>query len=78
MKRIKVCFSYIHTYIHIIKQLCKLISAGDASINLLKIDPIDAGTFTLKQGADNPVNIDLTFSNNKITGVGDASAYKVR
>ncbi|CAD6991745.1 unnamed protein product [Ceratitis capitata] len=51
---------------------------GDASINLLKIDPIDAGTFTLKQGADNPVNIDLTFSNNKITGVGDASAYKVR
>nr|XP_014089504.2 uncharacterized protein LOC106617054 [Bactrocera oleae] len=51
---------------------------GDPSINLPQIDPIDAGTFTLKQGADNPVNIDLTFSNNKIYGVANATASKVR
>ncbi|XP_039947953.1 uncharacterized protein LOC120766477 [Bactrocera tryoni] len=51
---------------------------GDTSINLRQIDPIDAGTFTLKQGADNPVNIDLTFSNNKIYGVANATAYKAR
>ncbi|XP_036343134.1 protein takeout-like isoform X2 [Rhagoletis pomonella] len=51
---------------------------GDSAINLLKIDPLDAGTFTLKQGADNPVNIDLTFIKNKITGVAHAQAYKVR
>nr|AEY81370.1 take out [Bactrocera dorsalis] len=51
---------------------------GDTSINLRQIDPIDTGTLTLKQGADNPVNIDLTFSNNKIYGVANATAYKAR
>ncbi|XP_036343299.1 protein takeout-like [Rhagoletis pomonella] len=43
-------------------------SQGFASLNLVKTEPLRVAKMVMKQGAESPVNIDLTFINNDITG----------
>ncbi|XP_054087752.1 protein takeout-like [Zeugodacus cucurbitae] len=43
-------------------------SQGFASLNLVKTDPLRIAEIVMKQGAESPVNIDLTFTNNDIYG----------
>lgn len=51
---------------------------GDDSINLVKLDPLEADKIVMKQGADSPVNIDLVFTKNNIYGLKSAKVIKVR
>ncbi|XP_061390856.1 protein takeout-like [Musca vetustissima] len=51
---------------------------GDGSINLIAIDPLVIKEISIKQGAESPVNIDLQFINNKLTGLKNAKVVKVK
>ncbi|XP_065371541.1 uncharacterized protein LOC135963553 [Calliphora vicina] len=51
---------------------------GDKSINLVKIDPLEVKKISMKQGAESPVNIDLTFTNSNIYGLSNAKVTKVK
>ncbi|XP_075146373.1 uncharacterized protein LOC142220873 [Haematobia irritans] len=53
-------------------------SEGDSSINLIEIDPLDVKGIFIKQGSQSPVNIDLEFKNNKLTGLKDAKVQKIK
>ncbi|SPP83811.1 blast:Protein takeout [Drosophila guanche] len=52
---------------------------GDDSLNLIQLDPLIVDKMVLKQGANgSPVNIDLTFTNNKLYGNKDLRFKKMR
>ncbi|XP_073822714.1 protein takeout-like [Musca autumnalis] len=51
---------------------------GDGSINLIAIDPLVIKEISIKQGAESPVNIDLQFINNKLTGLKNANVVKIK
>ncbi|KAM8705857.1 hypothetical protein ACLKA7_010192 [Drosophila subpalustris] len=51
---------------------------GDRDINLVKLDPLPVTKMNLKQGADSPVNIDLTFKDNNIYGISTIRFNKVK
>lgn len=51
---------------------------GESALNLVKIQPLTIEKLSIKQGADNPVNIDLTFSKNKLYGISTGKALKVK
>ncbi|KAI8120791.1 Protein takeout [Lucilia cuprina] len=51
---------------------------GDSSINLVKIDPLEVKKISIKQGAESPVNIDLTFTNSNIHGLSNTKVVKVK
>ncbi|XP_017844864.1 uncharacterized protein LOC108601476 [Drosophila busckii] len=51
---------------------------GDRSINLVKLDPLPVAKMNINQGADSPVNIDLTFTNNNLLGIGDITFIGVK
>lgn len=53
-------------------------SQGDSSINLVKIDPLEVKKISIKQGAESPVNIDLTFINSNIYGLSNVKVTKVK
>lgn len=53
-------------------------SEGDASISLIRIDPLEIKKIYIKQGAESPVNIDLEFNQNKIYGLRNSKVTKLR
>lgn len=53
-------------------------SQGDSSINLVKIEPLAVKKISLVQGAESPVNIDLTFTNSEVHGLSNAKVVKVK
>nr|XP_013113590.1 unnamed protein product [Stomoxys calcitrans] len=53
----------------IINYIAKEKFGGYESLNLPAFDPIKIGKMSIKQDSDSPVNIDLTFTNNEISGL---------
>ncbi|KAM7362285.1 protein takeout-like [Cochliomyia hominivorax] len=53
-------------------------SQGDNSINLIKVEPLEVKKISFKQGAESPVNIELTFTNSNINGLSQAKTTKVK
>ncbi|EDV91332.1 protein takeout [Drosophila grimshawi] len=53
-------------------------ATGDRDINLVQIDPLPVAKLQLKQGEDSPVNIDLTFTDNKLVGLSTMTYTKVK
>lgn len=53
-------------------------TTGDKDINLQKLDPLPIANMNIKQGAESPVNIDLTFKNNLAHGISTMKFTKVR
>ncbi|XP_030374331.1 uncharacterized protein LOC115623915 [Scaptodrosophila lebanonensis] len=51
---------------------------GDSSINLVKLDPLRVAKMNIKQGADSPVNIDLTFTDNEVFGIKTLKLLDIR
>ncbi|XP_041450951.1 protein takeout isoform X1 [Drosophila obscura] len=52
---------------------------GDASLNLVQLDPMTVDKMVLRQGANgSPVSIDLTFTDNKLYGNKDVRFKKMR
>ncbi|KAH8312516.1 hypothetical protein KR044_011229, partial [Drosophila immigrans] len=51
---------------------------GDRDINLVKLDPLPVAKMTLRQGAESPVNIDLTFTDNNVHGISTMKFKKVK
>ncbi|XP_041450952.1 protein takeout isoform X2 [Drosophila obscura] len=51
---------------------------GDASLNLVQLDPMTVDKMVLRQGANgSPVSIDLTFTDNKLYGNKDVRFKKM-
>uniref|UniRef100_A0A1A9WGV7 Haemolymph juvenile hormone binding protein n=1 Tax=Glossina brevipalpis TaxID=37001 RepID=A0A1A9WGV7_9MUSC len=53
-------------------------SECDNSINMLSIDPLITDKIRINQGAENPVNIDITFSNSKVYGLSTSVAHDIK
>ncbi|KAH8414039.1 hypothetical protein KR222_002846, partial [Zaprionus bogoriensis] len=51
---------------------------GDPDLNLAKLDPLLIAKINIKQGAESPVNIDLTFKDNVVRGLKTLKFTKVR
>lgn len=66
----------------IVKLVNELISSkasqGDRALNLVKLDPLPVAKMNIKQGADSPVNIDLTFTDNNVYGISTMKIRKVK
>nr|XP_032291368.1 protein takeout isoform X3 [Drosophila virilis] len=66
----------------IVKLINELISEkatrGAPDFNLMKLDPLPVPTTNVKQGEDSPVNIDLTFKDNKVHGISTMKIRKVK
>ncbi|XP_054726281.1 protein takeout-like [Anastrepha obliqua] len=53
-------------------------SQGFASLNLVKTEPLRVAKIVMKQGGESPVNIDLTFTNNDVTGFSEIKMNNVK
>ncbi|XP_062123312.1 uncharacterized protein LOC133836737 [Drosophila sulfurigaster albostrigata] len=53
-------------------------TTGVRELNLVKLDPLPVAKMSLKQGAESPVNIDLTFTDNNILGISTMKFTKVK
>ncbi|XP_030565909.1 protein takeout-like [Drosophila novamexicana] len=51
---------------------------GDRDFNLVKLDPLPVAKMNIKQGAESPVNIDLTFKDNQLLGISTMKFRKVK
>lgn len=51
--------------------------AGNPSVNLLPLDPLEVPHILIEQGEESPVNVVLKFSNNKVIGISKAEFYKI-
>uniref|UniRef100_A0A1B0BD99 Haemolymph juvenile hormone binding protein n=1 Tax=Glossina palpalis gambiensis TaxID=67801 RepID=A0A1B0BD99_9MUSC len=50
----------------------------DSSIGLVPVDPLTLDTIHIRQGAESPLNIDFTLTNNKLYGVSNAIVTNVK
>lgn len=52
--------------------------SGDDSIGLPPMDPLTLDTIHIMQGADSPLNIDFTLTNNKLYGLSKSIVTSVQ
>lgn len=52
--------------------------SGEAKVALAKIDPLQIQKMSIKQGGNNPVNLDLEFSNVELHGLKDFRCTSVK
>lgn len=50
---------------------------GNHNMNLIPLDPLEIPRIHIVQGADSPVNVVLTYTNNTLTGLHDCKFYKI-
>jgi hypothetical protein len=69
--------SFFELYYKSKKILIKLKIPGIPSLNIPSLDPLKIEKMYIGQGKNNPVNIGLNFTNIDLTGLSNATFYKV-